>query len=161
MHTPRSALLATALIASMTASVAQPRPVRLCFANAQEALAAHPDGKTVADLKASAENEIKPIADQLRSLQARIAAGTATSAERQQFDTLQKTLQATEKRWQTRIQKGLEPITKDIDAALRATANAEGCAVVMDAKVAQSSGLVVYADDDTNITPELVKRLKK
>ncbi len=131
---------------------------KICFVNAQQLLAAHPMGKDVQALRDAANKEIKPIADQLTTLQTKISGGTATAADRQQFDALNKTYQATGKKWQDKINAAIEPITKDVDVAVQKGAVAEGCSIVLDKSIA-ASGLVVYADPNLDITAVVIKLL--
>ncbi len=58
-------------------------------------------------------------------------------------DTLSKTIQATQRKWQDRIDKVLKPIEADIDKAIASTAKALGCNMVLDRLVARNSALVV------------------
>jgi outer membrane protein len=137
---------------------AQPKSTKICFVQSQPILEAHPDGAKVVALKADAEKELKPILEQARALQAK--AGGISAAERQQLDTLSKTIQATQRKWQDKIDKLLQPIEADIDKAIASTARTLGCNVVLDRLVARSSALVVYADDDLDITKDVIKTLQ-
>ncbi len=152
---------AVAAGSAFTFGVAQNKSTRLCFVNAQNILKAHPKGKEVEGLRDSATKELQPLQTQAQALQQKVAAGTATAAERQQLDTLSKTIQATGKKWQERINKALDPITKEIDELIKTAARASSCSVVMDRAVAGQSALVVYADDDTDITEDVTKLIKK
>ncbi len=156
--------IATALVIGLAiGAVSMPRAAdrayKTCFVNAQELLKAHPQGKAVQDLRDAANKEVKPIADQLTALQTKIAGGTATAADRQQFDTLKKTYDATGKKWQDKIAKAIDPITKDVDVAVKKTSQRLSCAVTLDKSIS-ASGLVVYADEDLDITKEVTKDLK-
>ncbi len=145
------------LLALSSVAFAQPKSTKLCFVQSQPILEAHSEGAKIVALKADAEKELKPILEQARALQAK--AGSISAAERQQLDTLSKTIQATQRKWQDKIDKVLKPIEADIDKAIASTAKALGCNVVLDRLVARNSALVVYADDDLDITKDVIKTL--
>jgi outer membrane protein len=132
----------------------------LCFVDAQRVLEAHPDGAKVIEARKRAEEELKPLQQQILALQQKIAAGSATAAERQQYETLVKSYQARTKALQDAQNKLLEPISKAVDAAISKVAPTRGCAVVLDRAIAASSGLVVYADPSTDITDAVIAELK-
>jgi outer membrane protein len=152
---------AIGITSAFTITTAQSKTPRVCFVTAQQILDVHPKGAEIKGLRDSATKELQPLQTQGQAIQQKIAAGTATAAERQQLDTLSKTVQATTKKWQDKINKALDPVTKEIDDLIKTTARAQSCAVVMDRGVAQQSALVVYADEDTNITDDVIKGLKK
>jgi outer membrane protein len=145
------------LLALSGMAFAQPKSTKICFVQSQPILEAHPDGAKVIASKADADKELKPILEQARALQGKAG---ASAAERQQLDTLTKTIQATQRKWQDRINKLLQPIEMDIDKAIASTAKTLGCNVVLDRLVARSSALVVYADDDLDITKDVIKTLQ-
>jgi outer membrane protein len=151
-------LLIVTLTLLCSVSFAQPKSTKICFVQSQPILEAHPDGAKVVTFKADAEKELKPILEQARALQAK--AGGLSAAERQQLETLSKTIQATQRKWQDKIDKLLQPIEVDIDKAIASTARTLGCNVVLDRLVARSSALVVYADDDLDITKDVIKSLQ-
>ena len=90
----------------------------ICFVNAQRLLEAHPDGAKVLEARKRAEDELKPLQGQIQALQQKIAAGNATAAERQQYETLVKSYQARAVALQDAQNKLLEPITRAVDAAI-------------------------------------------
>jgi outer membrane protein len=146
------------LLALSSLAFAQPKSTKLCFVQSQPILEAHSDGSKIVALKADAEKELKPILEQARALQAKV--GGISAAERQQLETLSKTIQATQRKWQEKIDKLLQPIEADIDKAIASTAKVLGCNVVLDRLVARNSALVVYADDDLDITKDVIKTLQ-
>jgi outer membrane protein len=157
-------LLAVALIGTLSAPIAQNTALpsgRIGFVESQRVLKAHPRGAEVTRLQQDAQAELQPLIEQVNALRAKVAAGTASAAERSQLDVLTRTVQATQQRWQTRINTALEPITKDIDTAISATAKAEGYSIVMDRAVAGQSALVVYADEDTDMTDRVISRIAR
>ncbi len=157
-----TAILAIALIGALSAPIAQTDGFkRVAFVTAQRVLDAHPKGGDIRQLRDAANAELQPIQDQISPLRARVNAGGASANERAQLDVLTRTYQATTQRWQSRINAALEPITKDIDNAIKETARAANISVVMDRGVAQQSALVVYADEDTDITDLVIERITR
>ncbi|NJK46422.1 MAG: OmpH family outer membrane protein [Pleurocapsa sp. SU_196_0] len=155
-------LLAVAATAAFTVPLAQTRATRIGFVTAQKVLENHPQGKGVLDQRKKAEEELKPLQAQIVALQQKIGTGSATAAERQQYETLVKSYQTRLKALQDKQNKLLEPITKQVDAAVGKVAKAQGYVLVMDRAIAASSGLVIYADPEgTDLTDEVIAEVKK
>jgi outer membrane protein len=153
---------AVALTAAFTLPMAQTRATRIGFVNAQVVLAGHPQGAKVLEAQKKAQDELKELSDKVQKLQPKIANNTATPAERQQYETLIKTGQARQAALKTQIDKMLEPITKQVDAAVAKVGKAQGFVLVMDRAIASQSGLVVYADPEgTDLSAEVLKEIKK
>lgn len=155
--------LALALGALLTPMLAQNRNVatRLGFVDADALVQAHPDYKKVQDLQAQARKELAPLEEKLKPLDQKIRSGQATAKERQDYEALLKTYQDTLKKWQDRQNPVLKSILEEVDQAIAKVAKAQGFAVVMSRQVAAQSGLVVYADEDTDLTQAVIKELKK
>ncbi|WP_243028177.1 OmpH family outer membrane protein [Thermus albus] len=159
---PLVALL-VALGALLTPMLAQNRTVasRVGFVDADALVQAHPDYKKVQDLQAQARKDLNPLEEKIKPLEAKIRSGQATAKERQDYEALVKTYQDTVKKWQERQNPVLKPILEDVDKAIAKVAKAQGFSVVMSRQVAAQSGLVVYADDDTDLTEAVKKELKR
>jgi outer membrane protein len=155
-------LVAVALTAAFTLPNAQTKASKIGFVNAQKVLECHPDGKGIVAQRKKAEDELKPIQQQLTALQAKLQQNSATAAERQQYDVLAKSYQARAKQLQDKFDKLLTPVTKDVDVAVSKVAKAQGYVVVMDRLIASSSGLVIYADPEgTDLTDDVCVEVKK
>jgi outer membrane protein len=153
---------AIALTAAFTLPMAQTKATRIGFVNAQVVLKGHPQGTKVLDAQKKAQDELKSISDKITPLQAKIANGTASATEKQQYETLVKTYQATQARLKAQIDKLLEPITKQVDAAVAKVGKAQGFVLVMDRAIASQSGLVIYADPEgTDLSDDVIKEIKK
>jgi outer membrane protein len=148
------------------ASVAQaqttplaPAPTAICFV----ILEAHPQGAKVLEAQRKAQAELKDLSDKIQALQPKIAGGTATAAERQQYETLIKTGQARQAQLKTQIDKMLEPITKAVDAAVAKVAATRGCGLVLDRAIAAQSGLVVYVNPNStfDISEDVILEINK
>ncbi len=135
----------------------------ICFVDAQRILAGHPQGAKVLEAQKKAQEELKAISDKIVPLQAKIANNTASAVERQQYDTLVKTYQASQSRLKTQIDKLLVPITKDVDVAVTKVAVAKGCSVVLDRAIAAQSGLVVYVNPafSVDISDDVILEITK
>ncbi len=153
--------VAVALTAAFTLPMAQTRATRIGFVNAQKVLQNHPQGAKVLDFQKKAQEELKSLSDQVQALQVKIANGTATAAERQKYETLVKTGQARQAALKAQVDKLLEPITKEVDAAVAKVGKAQAFVLVMDRAIASQSGLVIYADPEgTDLTDDVIKVIK-
>jgi outer membrane protein len=159
----RFALFLAALGLLATPLVAQNRttPSRVGFVDAEALIQAHPNFKAVQDVQAQARKELQPLEDRLKPLDQKVKAGTASAKEQQDYQTLLQTYQTALKKWQDRQAQALKPITEEIDQAIAKVAKAQGFSVVMSKQVAAQSGLVVYADDDTDLTQAVLKEIRK
>ena len=144
-----------------TPLVAQNRPVlRVGFLDSERVVQAHPRYKEVQAVLDQANKELKPLTDQLTPLQQKIQAGTATAKEQQDFQTLRNAYQQASQKWAERRAKALEPITKEIDVQIDKFARAQGFGIILDRRVASSSGLVLYGDDSLDVTDEIINAIK-
>ncbi|MDM7324735.1 MAG: OmpH family outer membrane protein [Thermus sp.] len=155
--------LVLALGALLTPMLAQNKNVatRVGFVDADTLVQAHPDYKKIQDLQAQARKELGPLEEKIKPLETKIRSGQATAKERQDYEALVKTYQDTVKKWQDRQNPVLKPILEDVDRAIAKVAKAQGFSVVMSRQVAAQSGLVVYADEDTDLTQLVVRELKR
>lgn len=113
------------------------------------------------ELQAQARKELAPLEEKLKPLDQKVRSGQATAKERQDYEALMKTYQDTLKRWQERQNPVLKPILEEVDQAIAKVAKAQGFAVVMSRQVAAQSGLVVYADEETDLTQAVIRELKR
>jgi outer membrane protein len=156
-------LLAALVVSSAQAQSASPTPANaICFIQSQRVLAAHPKGAAVFEAQQKAQAELQEISDKIQALSVKISNGTATAADRQLADTLQKTGQARSTTLKTQIDKMLEPITRDVDAAIAKVGTAKGCGVVLDRAIASQSGLFVWVNPNTtlDISDDVIAEIK-
>ncbi|MER3481388.1 MAG: hypothetical protein C4327_13210 [Meiothermus sp.] len=141
--------------------IAQNQPVlKVGFMDSQQVVQAHPRYKEVQAVMEQAQKELKPMEDQLKALQPKIQAGTATAKEQQDFQTLRNAYQQASQKWAERRAKALEPITKEIDVQIAKFARAQGFGIILDRRVASASGLVLYGDDSLDVTDPVAKLVK-
>jgi outer membrane protein len=136
-------------------------PTKIGYIDAEKVVQAHPNYKAIKDIQTQAQNELKPLQDKLTPLQTKIQNGQATAKDQQDFQVLRQSYQDAAKKWQDKSQTALKPITEAIDKVISSVAQQQGFAIVMDKKVAASSGLVVYADDSLDLTDAVIKALPK
>ncbi len=153
------ALLAGGFALGSLAPHAQTAPQKVAFVNVPDVLKAHPDNAAVVAIQTKANTELKGYDDQIKAIQAKGA--SATAADKEKMNQLIKTAQGAAQSYQKQITDKSAPIEKAVDGAIAAAAKANGVAIVMDKSTAAQSGLVVYADDSTDITAAVTKSLKK
>jgi len=134
-------------------------PNRVGYIDAQKVIEAHPKYAEIEKLQTQAENERKPIADQLKALEPKIRDGSASAKERQDFENLRKVYAEVSGKWQEKINAALTPITQEIDATIARVASQNGFAMILSANVAGQSGLVVYASPDVDVTDLVIRAL--
>lgn len=162
MKVTAKALAPVALVAAFgfgtLAPHAQTPAQKVGFVDVSKVIAAHPNDKAIKDLQAKADAELKPIADQINAIDAKGAA--ATAAEKQQRTVLVQTYQTKQKSYTDQAQPKIDAVEKAADVAISAVAKSNGYSIVMDRGVAQRSGLVVFAEDNTDLTDAAVKAVK-
>ena len=85
-----------ALGALLTPMLAQNKTVasRVGFVDADALVQAHPDYKKVQEVQSQARKELAPLEEKLKPLDEKVRAGQATAKERQDYEALAKTYQA-------------------------------------------------------------------
>ncbi len=134
-------------------------PTRIGYIDAQKVIEAHPKYGELDALQKQAENERKPVLEQLQALEPKLRDGSATAKERQDYEALRKVFDELGQKWQEKINAKLAPITQEIDAAIAKVAGENGFAMILSANVAAQSGLVVYASPDVDITDLVIRAL--
>ncbi|MFC4455763.1 OmpH family outer membrane protein [Deinococcus sonorensis] len=137
---------------------AQTAPQKVGFVDVQKVLQAHPKNASVKAIQDKASAELNGLDKQIKAIQAKGTA--ATAAEKDQLTQLTTTIQAKAKDYDAQLSKAVAPIETAVDAAVASTAKAQGFSIVMDRAQAATNGLVVYADQSTDITDAVVKNLK-
>ncbi|WP_424951899.1 OmpH family outer membrane protein [Deinococcus sp.] len=133
---------------------AQTAPQKIGFVNVPEVIKANPNSTAITTVQTKANTELGALDTQIKAIQAKGAG--ATAAEKEQATQLTATLTAKAKDYNDQINKLLAPI----DAAVSATAAAQGFSVIMDKSIAATSSLVIYADPSTDLTATVIKNLK-
>ena len=158
------ALAAVLLVALVAASPSvQNQPAHVAFVDSQAAINAHPAGKKADQLKQQAQTEINGIRDKINALAQKQQQGQQlTAAEQERYSTLVTTLNAVQQRYQTDIQKAAQPAVLAVNKAIKEVASKDGFTIVLDSRAAgqSGSGLVVYADQNLDITPQVIDQMK-
>ncbi|MEJ2292371.1 MAG: OmpH family outer membrane protein [Deinococcales bacterium] len=159
------ALAAVVLVALVAASPSvQSQPARIAFVDSQAAINAHPAGKKADQLKQQAQTEINGIRDKINALAQKQQQGQQlTPQETERYQTLVTTLNAVQKRYQSDIQKAAQPAVDAVNKAIKEVAQQDGYTIVLDSRAAgqSGSGLVVYADQNLDITPQVIDQMRK
>lgn len=134
---------------------------RIGYIDTDAILQAHPQFAKVKEVQTQAQGELKPLQDQIKALEAKIQGGTATAKEQQDYQALAKGYQDTLKKWQDKQDGVINPITEAINGVVAKVAQEQGFAIVMDKRVAGTSGLIVYADPGLDLTDAVVKAMPK
>ncbi len=162
MKITAKALAPLALVATFglgtLAPHAQTAPQKIGFVDVSKLLAAHPNDKDIKDIQAKADAELGAIDKQIKAIDAKGAG--ASAAEKQQRETLVKTIQSKADGYDKQINPKISVVEKAVDTAVSTVAKANGYAVVMDRDVAAKSGLVIYADPTAELTDAALKALK-
>ncbi len=152
------------LVAVVAASPdVQSQPAHVAFVDSQAAINAHPAGKTAETLKQQAQTEITGIRDKINALAQKQQQGQQlTAAEQERYQTLVTTLNAVQSRYQSDIQKAAQPAVEAVNKAIKEVAARDGFTIVLDSRAAgqSGSGLVVYADQNLDITPQVIDQMK-
>ena len=154
-------ILAGLLLSSLLVAQTQPAANKIGYLNARAVVEAHPQFAKVKEIQTKAEAELKPLREQLQSLDTKLRAGNATAQEQQAYRTAAQNLEAAGQKWTEQQNAVLRPITEDIDKVISKVAKEQGFAIVLDQEVAASSGLVVYAAQELDLTQAIVRALPK
>lgn len=132
----------------------------IAFVDSQAAIAEHPAGAEADELEQEAQEEISGLREQLQSLAQQQQAEGLTSEENERYQALLTTLQSVQERYQADIQEAAQPAIEAVNAIIREIADANGIDVVLDITSA-SEGLVVYARDGLDITPQVLDLVRE
>ncbi len=157
------AAMAALLVANTFASTlsAQARQTKVVFIDSQAVIRAHPSGAQVDEIRNRAEVEVKELTDSISALEAKVAAGqTLSPDESERYATLRSTLSAVQTRYLNEINEAAAPAVAAANAAIAELAKENGYTIVIDMVEAANQRLVVYSDDDLNITQLAIDRVK-
>jgi len=157
--------LAAVLLALLVAAdpSVQNQPAHIAFVDSQAAISAHPAGKQADQLKQQAQSEINGIRDKINALTKKQQQGQQLSAaDQERYSTLVTTLNAVQTRYQNDIQNTAKPAVDAVNTAIKEVANKDGFTIVLDSRAAGQGGtnLVVYADQNLDITPQVIDQMK-
>lgn len=154
------AVLAAAFLWSLNPT-AQAPGTRVAFLDSQAAIDSHPAGAQARNLEQTGLEELTSLESQLNAIIQRAQTGTATAADQEAFQTLQRTFEDRAQRIASEIAAAAEPAVAAVDAALAQVAAEQGIAVVFDYEVASMSGIIVYAEDGLDLTELVIQRIQQ
>jgi len=157
LFAPIAGLLLSSLLVAQTQSV----PDKVGYLNARIAVEAHPQFSRVREVQAKAEAELKPLREQVQSLEEKIRAGQASIQELQAYRSALQSLEVVSQRWAEQQNTALQPIAEEIEKVINKLAKEQGFAMVLDQEVAASSGLVIYATPELDLTQAIVRALSR
>jgi outer membrane protein len=152
-----AALLGLGLPALVTAQ--QTPQSSVAYVDSEAILAAYPAARPYLDARRAGTEEMNRLGQELQVLAQRIQTGTATAQQRQQYDILSQTFQRRQEQIRVDLRRRLEEISPRIDQAISAVARQRGHTMVLDAIVAQQTGLILYASDSIDITQAVIDAL--
>ncbi len=154
-------MLAALLLSGLLVAQTPPSANKIGYLNARAVVEAHPQFARVKEVQTKAEAELKPLQEQVQALEAKLRQGSATTQEQQDYRTAVQNLETTRQKWSEQQGSVLRPITEDIDKVIGRVAKEQGFAIVLDQEVAASSGLVVYAAQELDLTQAIMRALPK
>jgi Skp family chaperone for outer membrane proteins len=155
-------LLAPLLTLSLLAplALAQDKPLKLALVNTQALLAAHPAGQQAAALAQQRDTDLKPLIEELTTLQGKSqTAEGLTPDERARATLIVKTIEDTRNRYTVDIGNAAAPAEEAINAALKAVSEANGYTLVIDGDLAGYAGLRLFVYVDSASIPDITEQV--
>ncbi len=154
-------LLLAPLALLFTQPHAQGSKSKVGIVNVQTVVASMPGGAPFVTLSKQADLDIQTQTRSLQALRAKAANRAATAADRAAFTSAQKSFQALAVKYDKQLQTAFVPLANRVNSAVTYVARSGGFSVVLDHRVAQSSGLVLYANSQaTDMTAAVTARVK-
>jgi len=133
---------------------------RAAYVNSQYLLTLHPVYEQVLALEERARADVGDLNQRAQALLAKRQAGAALTADEQDvLSVTLVTLESVSARYDADIRALLQPAIDEITRAVADTAQALGVTMVFDYRAASESGVIVYADPETDITQQVAARL--
>lgn len=158
----RLSLLAVLAVLSL-ASAQNAAPLSIAFVRSSQVLAAHPAGQAAEELTQQARTELQDIQTALQPLLVKANSGQQLTAEEQnQLELTQRTLQETQERYRQDIDAAAQPAEDEINGIIQQISAENGYTLVLNYDIAQSSGLVLYAEEGSvpDITEQVIAEIE-
>jgi Skp family chaperone for outer membrane proteins len=157
-------ILVILLLALSLLAAAQDKPLKIAMVNTIALLQAHPAGQQAAALAQQRDAELKPLIDELTTLQGKSqTAEGLTADERSRATLLVKTIEDSRNRYNVDIATTAAPAEEAINAAITAYSQANGYTLIIDGDIAGYNGsrLFVYVDPAgiPDITQQIITQL--
>lgn len=141
--------------------IAQSESSRVAYVNSVEVVQAHSQFSKVKEVQDQAKAEINPLNEQLKALQNKIQAGSATQADKDKYVELSKSVRDLAAKWAKKQNELLDPINEAANTAVSKVAKDQNFGIVFDYSVANESSLVIYAEKELDITDAVIGSMKK
>jgi outer membrane protein len=138
---------------------AQDKPLKIALINKPALLQARPEGQKAAALIQQQNDELKPLLDELQTLQTKSQTTELSAEERSRAQLLVSTVEQTRQRYQTDIQAAAAPAEEAINKALTAVAQAQGYTLVIDGDLAGLNGIGLFVYVDTAGLPDITQQV--
>jgi outer membrane protein len=155
-------LLVFGLVAFLQLAVvgAQEKPLKIALINKIALLEAHESGKAAAALAQQRDDEVKPLLDELQTLQTKSQTPEGlTAEERSRASLLVSTVEQTRQRYAADIATAAAPAEEAINAAIKAVADAQGYTLIIDGDLAGLNGLGLFVYVDTAGIPDVTEQV--
>lgn len=153
------ALIAVLALGSLQLG-AQEAPTKIVFVDAQAAINVHPSGADAQELQEMAREEISELRTEIDALAQKARGGEQlTPSEAERYSALITTVEAVQQRYQRDIAEAVGPAIEAVNEIIRSIAQENGYTIVMDITQA-ANGLVVYAQDGLDITPQVLEQVE-
>ncbi|CAN5870353.1 hypothetical protein BH24DEI2_BH24DEI2_00850 [soil metagenome] len=135
---------------------------KIVFVDTQAAINAHPAGQAATELQATAKTEVEALQSDLQTLLDKANSGQQLTADEQsRFQQLREALTSVQQRYAEQINTAVQPALEAVNKIIAEIAAENGYDMVLDSVVAgqQGTGLVVFAQETLNITPQVLERV--
>lgn len=155
----RRFLLIVPLALLATVPQAQQKATRIGYVDVEKVVSALPGSKGYLDLANRSNKDLQAKQKNLQALVAK-ASRTGSAADRQAAAKAQQSLLSAQKNYSQRLATEFKPIATKVNSAVAKVAKTNGYYMVLNARVAASSNLLVYADSRADLTQATIKALK-
>jgi Skp family chaperone for outer membrane proteins len=142
---------------------AQDKPLKIALISKPALLAAHSEGQKAAGLAQQRDEELKPLLDELQTLQTQSQSAELTAEQRSRASLLVSTIEQTRQRYAADIATAAAPAEQAINDAIKAFSEANGYTLVIDGDLAgfDQLGLFVYVDPTgiPDITEQVIAQM--
>lgn len=153
-------LMLSPLLLLMTVPHAQQKRSRVAFVNVQQLVAALPGNSNYLTLSKNVDRDLNKRQQHIRTLLSK-AQSSPTAENRAALTKAQQDYEKAQTSYQARLAAAFKPLAGKIDSSITQAARSQGFSIVIDQQVAARSSLVIYAHPHTNLTPSVLKLLKK
>jgi Skp family chaperone for outer membrane proteins len=155
-------LLAPLLTLSLFVSFvsAQDKPLKIALVSARALLDAHPAGQQAATLATQRDTDLKPLVDELTTLQGKSQTPEGLSAdERSRATLIVKTIEDTRNRYTVDIANAAAPAEAAINTAIQTVSQANGYTLIIDGDLVGYNGYRLFVFVDPAAIPDITEQV--